>query len=317
VELYNKLITEDKVNFLLGPYGSAPTNAVAPIAEKYKLPMVTGHGSAGRIYSAGNAYVFNIQTPAENYLHGVIDLVLAKDPSVSSVAVLSEDDPFSNEVAAGAMAYARLKRLRLVYNHTYPSNTQDISAILAAVKEQKPELLLGAGHLQDALLVVKQAKELGVEPKAIGLSVGPSAPQFRENLRGDADYVLGATQWTAALNYRGDDLWQTPAAFAAAFRAKYPRYKSVPYQVAESAAALIVFQRALEGAGTLDRQAVRDAIAGLDAMTFFGPIKFDDTGKNVGKPMVLRQVQDDKYAVVAPTKYAAQPVEYPRQVASR
>ena len=100
--------------------------------------------------------------------------------------------------------------------------------------------------------------------------------------------------------------------FAAAFRAKYPRYKSVPYQVAESAAALIVFQRALEGAGTLDPQAVRDAIAGLDVMTFFGPIKFDARGVNSAKPMVVEQLQPDgKAYTVFPPAVAERAILYP------
>src|SRR4029078_12257394 len=106
--------------------------------------------------------------------------------------------------------------------------------------------------------------------------VGPSSPEFRDNLKGNADYIFGATQWTDALKYNGDDPWKTPKAFAGAFTAKYPNYKSIPYQVAESTAALVAYQHAIEKAGSLDPQAVRDAIAGLDIMTFYGPIKFEE-----------------------------------------
>ncbi|HEU5099629.1 MAG TPA: amino acid ABC transporter substrate-binding protein [Roseiflexaceae bacterium] len=311
-ELFEKLINEDDVNFLLGPYGSAPTAAIAPIAEKYKLPLVTGHGSAGSIYSTRNAYTFNIQTPAKNYLHGIIDLVLEKDPEITNAAVLSEDDPFSKEVAEGAVAYAQMKGLDVVYKQIYPSNTQNVSALLAEVKRRNVDLLLGAGHLQDALLIVKQAKDLGVSPKAVGLSVGPSSPEFRATLGKDADYIFGATQWTSALEYTGSDIWSTPAAFADAFRARYPNYTSVPYQTAESTAALLVFQQALEQAGTLDPQKVRDALAKLETTTFFGRIAFDERGVNSGKPMVVVQLQPDgNMYTVFPSNVAEQAPLYP------
>lgn len=311
-QLYEKLINEDNVDFLLGPYGSAPTSMVAPIAEKYKLPMVAGHGSAGSIYAKGYTYIFNIQTPAKNYLRGIIDLVLSQDPRIRNVALLSEDDPFSREVAEGAAAYAQMKGLDVVYNQVYPSDTQDVSALLSAIRSQNVDLLLGAGHLQDALLIVRQAKSLGVSPKALGLSVGPSSPEFRENLRQDADYIFGATQWTSALKYNGSDLWKTPAAFTDAFKTSYPSYTSVPYQAAESTAALIVFQQALEKAGTLDPHKVRDALAGIAITTFFGPIMFDDQGVNSGKPMTVVQLQPDgKIYTVFPIDVAEKAALYP------
>jgi branched-chain amino acid transport system substrate-binding protein len=311
-ELYKKLIVEDGVQFLLGPYGSAPTDAAAPLAETYKLPMVAGHGSAGSIYAKGNTYIFNIQTPAKNYLRGIIDVVLANDPQARNVAILSEDDTFSREVAEGAAAYAQVKGLDIVANQRYPSDTQDVSALLAPLKNRRVDLLLGAGHLQDALLLVRQAKALGIAPKALGLSVGPTSPEFRENLGKDADYIFGATQWTSALNYNGSDRWKTPAAFAAAFQAKYPYYSSVPYQAAESTAALVIFQNALETAGTLDTERVRDALAATQLTTFFGTVRFDDRGVNSTKPMAVEQLQPDgRSYTVFPGDVAERAALYP------
>ncbi len=95
----------------------------------------------------------------------------------------------------------------------------------------------------------------------MGFSVGPSSPEFRANLKTNADYILGATQWTEALKYNGDDPWKTPKAYADAFRAKNPKYHDIPYQVAESSAAVIAFWRAIEKADSLDPTKVRDAIA--------------------------------------------------------
>src|SRR5262249_44201090 len=159
--------------------------------------------------------------------------------------------------------------MQVVYNDLYPTNTQDVSSLLTNVKAKNPDLMLGAGHLQDSLLIVKQAKDLGVAPKAMGFSVGPSSPEFRESLKQNADYIFGATQWTAALKYNGDDFWKTPQAYAQEFKAKHPDYKVIPYQVAESSAAILTYQRAIEKAGTLDPAKVRDAIASIDIVTFY------------------------------------------------
>ena len=310
--LYERLITEDRIDFLLGPYGSGPTDAVAAVAEKYQIPLVVGHGSAGSIYAKGRRYVLGIQTPARNYLRGVIAAIRAHDPTARTLAMLIEDDPFSQEVAAGALAYAQEQRLQAVYTMTYPLNTGDVSLLLTAIKDLHPDILLGSGHLQDSLLIARQVHALGVAPKALGFTVGPVTPEFRRALKAEADYILGPTQWTATLVYEGSDPWRTPAAFAAAFQARYPHYQSVPYQVAESVAAGVVYQQALEKAGTLDRQRMRETLAGLDILTFFGPIRFDAQGVNSSKPMAVVQLQrDGKTVIVFPPEVAEAELVYP------
>jgi branched-chain amino acid transport system substrate-binding protein len=311
-QLIEKLVNEDKVTFILGPYGSAPSGTAAPICEKYRIPMIEANGSAESIFSKGYRYTFAVLSPAKLYLKGVIDLVMAKDKGVKTVAVLGENEPFSKEVASGAADYAKEKGLKVVYQELYPTGTQDVSALLTSIKGMNPDIILGAGHLQDSLLIVKQAKDLGVSPKAMGFSVGPSSPEFRANLKENADYIFGSTQWTEALKYNGDDPWKTPKGYAEAFRAKHPGYKDIAYQVAESSAAVIAFSRAIEKAGTLDPAKVRDAIASLDIMTFYGQIRFDSRGINTFKPMAIEQLQPDgrKYTVF-PSTVAEKDALYP------
>jgi branched-chain amino acid transport system substrate-binding protein len=311
-QLIEKLINEDKVNLILGPYGSSPTGTAAPLAEKYKIPMVEANGSAEAIFAKGYKYTFMILSPAKLYLRGIIDAVLAKDPSAKTVAILGENEAFSKEVAAGAKEYAKEKGMTVVYDELYPTNAQDVSALLTAIKGKNADIILGSGHLQDSLLIVKQSKDLGVSPKAMGFSVGPSSPEFRANLGKSADYIYGATQWTEALKYNGDDPWKTPKAFGDAFRVKHPDYKSIPYQVAESAVAVIAYQKAIEKAGTIEPTKVRDALAAIDVMTFYGKIKFDARGVNIYKPMAAEQYQPDgnKYTVW-PADVAEKAILYP------
>ena len=298
-QLIERLINEDKVNLILGPYGSSPTGTAAPICERYKIPMVEANGAAEAIFSKGYKYTFMILSPAKNYLRGVLDTILKKDPSAKTVAIVGENEAFSKEVAQGAAEYAKEKGMTVVYDELYPTNAQDVSSMLTAIKGKNPDVILGSGHLQDSLLIVKQAKDLNVNPKAMGFSVGPSSPEFRANLGKASDYIYGATQWTEVLQYNGDDPWKTPKAFGDAFRAKKPNYKIIPYQVAESAVAVIAYQKAIEKAGSIEPTKVRDALAALDMMTFYGKIKFDSRGVNIYKAMAAEQYHPDgnKYTV--------------------
>lgn len=311
-DLYRKLLNEDHANILLGPYSSALTMEAVPVAEEAHIPLIDAHGSAESIFANGDHYTFGILSPAQNYLRGIIALVHATDPSAHTVALIGADEAFSHEVLQGASDYAQEVGMQVVYSAFYPINAPDLASQLLAVKAMHPDLLLGSGHLQDSLLLARQVHDLGLTPKAIGLTSGPSTPEFRTNLQGLADYIFGATQWTSALKYKGDDPWGSPRAYADAFRASHPTYDDVPYQTAESSAAVIVAQRALEKAGATDPESVRAALTKIDFMTFYGRIKFDERGVNIYKPMVVEQLQPDghKYTVF-PRDVAEKDALYP------
>ena len=123
-----------------------------------------------------------------------------------------------------------------------------------------------------------------------------------------AEYTLCASQWAPTLTY-SDDLFGSAADFSTLFEETYGYVP--PYQAAESAAAVMVFADAFERAGSLDRDAVRDVLAETEMETFYGNIDFDETGKNIAKPMVLYQIQDGEYAVVAPVEWATAEVRHP------
>jgi branched-chain amino acid transport system substrate-binding protein len=292
-QLYQQLITHDNVNFLLGPYSSLLTAAAVPVAERYGTPMVAAHGSAESSYSTRDRFVFSVISPANDYLRGVIAVVLQKAPAASTVALLGADEPFSHEVLAGAAEYAQQRGMKVVYQQYYPLNPADMGEQIATMKQARPDLVLVSGHLQDAILFTRQAHMLCLSPKAVGITVGPAMSEFRANLGAQGDYIFGATQWTSALNYHGDYQWGTPKAYSDAFLSAFPTYTEVPYQAADSTAGMIAFQQALQTANSLDPVEVAHALAHLDIMTFYGRIKFDSRGVNIYKPMAVTQLQPD------------------------
>jgi branched-chain amino acid transport system substrate-binding protein len=305
--LAEKLIKEDKVNFLLGPYGTSGTLQVSTVAEKNKIPMIEGNGAAESIFSQGYQYTFGVLSPAQNYLRGAIDMALAQNPKPATAAVLSADDPFSVEVADAARKYAESKGLQVVYYQKYPNAATELRAPLTEAKAKSPDLLLNSGHLQESLAIMQQSKELGFSPKAFAFSVGPSIQDFQTTLKNDANFVFGGTQWTSAMKFQGDDLFKTPEAYNAQYMEKF-KYEPA-YQSAESTACGVAYVKALEAAGSLDPKAVRDAISKLDFMSFYGQIKFDERGINTFKAMAVEQWQDGKRVTVWPADAAnAKPV---------
>ena len=309
-KLVEKFINQDHVNFILGPYGSAPSFASAAVTERYKIPMVEGNGSSEKIFNQGFKYIFAVLSPAKRYLEGVLDMALHQKDKPHTVAVVAANDLFSTEVAQGAAEYATRHGLQVVYNNKYPADTTDVSSIVSAIKAAKPDIILNGGHLQDALLLQKGFKEQNVLAKAYGYSVGPDTPDFRKSLGNDANYVLGGTQWSPTAKYKGAPGFITSSAgYAKAFQAKYGHVPD--YHNAESSATCLAFQYAIENAGSLDPQKVRDALAALNVVTFYGILKFDDRGINVYKPMAVNQIQHGNLVTVWPTAVANAQPAYP------
>lgn len=307
-KLTEKLITEDKVNFVLGPYGTGPTLSASAITEKYKMPMVEANGAAEAIFTRGFKYVFSPITPAKFYLRGILDACLDKDPTIKSVAILADNDTFSVEVANGSQAYAKEKGLNVVYFEKVPADTKDVSAQLTQIKPKNPDLFLSSGHYASAALVMKQSKELQFNPKAFGFSVGPALPQFTTSLKDAAEYVFGGTQWTPSLKYK-DAQFGTAAEYATKFKA-FAGYDPA-YQNAESTCGCQCFQQAIEKAGSLDAQKVRDALATLQFTSFYADVKFDSRGINSTKPMAAEQIQGGKKVTVWPKEAASGTIKYP------
>ncbi|HEY4441882.1 MAG TPA: amino acid ABC transporter substrate-binding protein [Candidatus Elarobacter sp.] len=309
-QLAERLIDQDHVNFLLGPYGSGTSFTVAGIAERKKIPMVEGNGAAERIFNQGFKYTFGVLSPAKRYLEGILDMAHSQKPAAQTVAITAASDAFSQEVAQGAAAWANAHGMKVVYNNKYPDTATDVSSLVSALKATNPDVILNAGHLQDALLVQKALRDQNVTAKAYGYSVGPDTPDFASTLGKDANDVFGGAQWSESVKYNGQPgFYRTAGEYARVIDQRYHHHAD--YHNAESTAACLAFQYALQRAGSLDPEKVRDALAKLDVTTFYGILKFDSRGLNVYKPMVVNQIQDSKLVTVWPKFTAnAKPV-YP------
>ena len=318
-QLAERLIAQDGVQYMLGPYSSGLTKAIAPVTEKYQIPMVEAEGASRSLFNKGYKYMFAVLSTSEQYLASAIDLAAemaeaqGKKPSDVRIAMAFENDPFSLDVRAGVVDDAAKYDMQIVVDDKLPRDLSDMSATLTKVKALTPDLLLVSGHSKGAATAVRQIGEMGISVPMIAITHCEAADvtgKFGDTANG----LLCPTQWAETLSYK-DEFFGSAAEYNEEFKKAYPEYadKSVPYQTAQATAAVWVFKDAFERAGTLDKEAVRDALASTELSTFYGGIQFAPEGNNIAKPMVLRQIQDGQYNVVAPSERASHQIEFPRK----
>lgn len=315
-QLVERLVSQDNVQYMLGPYSSGMTKAVAPVTEKYQIPMVQAEGASRSLFTQGYKYMFAVLSTSEQYLGSAVDLAAekakeaGKDPSEVKVAMIFESDPFSLDVRAGVAEDIKRNGLQIVIDDKLPRDLNDMTAFLTKVKALKPDLLLVSGHSKGAATGARQIGELNVAVPMIGMTHCESG-KVTEEFPAASEGFLCPTQWSETLSYE-DPIFGTAQNYNKEFLAAHPEYQVVPYQTAQASAAMYVYKDAFERAGSLDKEAVRDALAETEMDTFYGSVKFSEAGNNIAKPMVLRQIQNGEYVVVAPTKYADGKLIYPR-----
>lgn len=313
-QLAERLIKQDGVKYMLGPYSSGLTKAIAPVTEKYKIPMVEANGASRSLFTKGYRYLFAILTSADQYLasavHLAADAAKANGKSASSlkIAMIFENDPFSQDVRLGVVEAYKEYGMKVVVDDKLPKNIDDMSASLAKVKATRPDILIVSGHAKGAATAIRQISQMRVDVPMLAMTHCDSAG-YKEKFGNAAEYTLCAAQWHKSLSY-SDALFGSGMDYSKTFQDLY-NYDP-PYQAAESSAAIQVWKDAFERAQSFDTEQLRDALSATKMQTFYGNISFDPTGKNLGKPMVLFQVLNGKYKVVSPPKWASTKLVHPR-----
>ena len=304
--LVQKLIDEDEVDFLLGPYSSGLTTGASAIAEARNVIMVEGNGTSDTMFERGFRNLFLVATIASDYTKSGIELLAAQGARTAVIA--HEDTSFPTAVANGAIRHLEAAGIEVLAVETYPKDVQDISGIMTKFRDLDPDVFVGGGHYNDAVLFINSSKELGFSPDGMLITVGPSNPKLVEELGEDAEGVLGPTQWEPVMSYEGPYFGS-----ASDFAAYYESLWGEPpvYQAASATASALALHLAIEAAGTTDTDSVREALYSMQADTFYGPISFDQRGVNTAKPMGTIQVQDGEILVVAPDAAAVADLRYP------
>ncbi|MDE0436910.1 MAG: ABC transporter substrate-binding protein [bacterium] len=304
--LVQKLIDEDGVDFLLGPYSSGLTTGASAIAEANNVIMVEGNGTSDTMFERGFRNLFLVATIASDYTKSAVEALAVRGARTAVIAY--EDTSFPTAVANGARRHLEAAGIEVLAMETYPKDIQDASAIMTKFRDLDPDIFVGGGHYNDAVLFVNAAEELGFAPDGMLITVGPSNPKLIDELGEDVDGVLGPTQWEPVMAYEGP-YFGTASDYAAYYESLWG--EPPVYQAASATAAALALHLAIETAASTDSDAVREALYALEANTFYGPISFDTRGVNVAKPMGTVQVQDGLIRVVAPDQAAVADLIYP------
>jgi branched-chain amino acid transport system substrate-binding protein len=311
-QLAERLIQQDGVEFMLGPYSSGMTKAIAPVSEKFGVPMVEAEGASRSLFTQGYKYLFAVLSTSEQYLATAIDFAAEKssNPGDVRIALAFEGDPFSMDVRAGVMDKINEYGMKVVIDDQLPADLSDMSTTLTKVKALKPDALIISGHSKGAATAARQIDEMKVNVPMIALTHCEAA-KVQEKFPKTANGFLCPTQWVETLS-KSDPMFGSAADWNAGFKADNPSYTSVPYQSAQASAAVYVFKEAFEAANSFDKDAVRDAISAVEIETFYGDIKFSENGNNIAKPMFMRQIDaNGQYSLVE----KAGDMVFPRNVA--
>ena len=307
VRQYVQLLSQDKVDLLLGPFASNFVLADSAISEKNQVPMVQGGGASDQIYSRGYKYVFGTLPAASEYFGSTIEAMGKLEPKPKTVALLYADDAFDVSVAKGTRGLLDKAGLKTVIDERYSSNASDFTALLSRIKSSQVDAVLVACHETEALNFIRQMKSLDVSPKGFyAFTVGVPTEDFRKALGDDANYAFGMTTWLPEETQK-DQWFGNAAEFAKTYKDKFGYEPD--YHAASAVADVETYAVAIPKAGSLDPKKVRDAIATVEFDSLYAHIKYGDNGQIV-LPQVVIQIQDGKVVPIYATDFLNKP-HYP------
>jgi branched-chain amino acid transport system substrate-binding protein len=246
-----------------------------------------------------------------------MELMKSLKPSVRSIALITEDNPFNLSIRSGIKHWAKELGLKVVFDEVYPSSPLDLSPILSKAKSLGPDAILAASHFNDGALLAKQAAELNVYCKFFALGSAPSTLEWWKAVgpKG-ARYTVATSQWEPIDAPKPADFknWFGPKYTGKEFNEFFKKRwgKPTDFCGAQAFAAGLVLQWGIEKAGSLNTDKIRAALNSMDIMTFYGRSKIDPaTGIQTGHGMVIVQWQDGKKVVVGPPSLAVGKLVYP------
>jgi len=312
-KLVEKLITEDKVDIIFGPFSSACVGPSSAICEKYHVIMIEAAGNADTLFERDFKYLFCTLKKADE-LGEAYMRELAR-VGVKTAAIIAPDSPFYVSAANGFKKYAPKYGIEVVHYEVFPVETTDLTPILTKLKALNPDAVCMGSHTVPAMMLMRQAKEIDFNPKAYCFSFGTMIPDFIQELGKDAEYVMEYSAIAETAPFE-DPYLGTAKEFITAYYIKYGMYPDSVICAAVSAGFAI--EAAVKASGVIppidtdeERVKLRDALANIDIMTAAQPVKFHETGWNTANPLGIFQIQNGKHVCVGPPDWAEAEMVYP------
>ncbi len=299
-----QLATGDEVAMVVGPYSSACANAVAKQAQSYKVPLLIPVASKEEITRQGYDWVFRLNAPASDYARSLIDAAMTFGKP-KTVAFIYESTDFGSSVSTLGKEYAVKKGLKVVADEAYQKGAPDYRSTLTKIKAQNPDLVFMVSYVADAILLMRQSREVGLKPQAfLGGGAGFDTSQFQSE-KDISTNVFTVTQWTEDNGNPGS------AEFAKRYRDRFG--KRPPYHAATAYAAMMIAGDIVQKSGG-DRKKIKEALANGAWNGIMGDVNFENyegfTNQNKHQ-MAVTQYQNGQSVTVFPPKYAKGKPVYP------
>ena len=309
--LYEKLVTEDKVHVLLGPYSSPLTMAASTVPEKHKIPFIALEANATPIFTRGFEWMVGVIDDGPKWSFHYFDM-LAQEGKAKTIAFVIEDTPHPKEVGSGSIPKAKEIGLRVVVEEYFPVATQDFTPIIAKIKAADPDIVYVSAFPARSITFFKQAIEQGVNPREFHVIHHGAA--FREPAGRAANLVTGENYWMPGVKGGPNVAEFEELLTKTGIKVEDFPWASIHFFGFEA------LRAGLEKAGTLDREKVRDTLRGLDIQTISGQLRFYKPGENRNPNTAWQgtlnpfptQIQDGKYVTLWPPRYATGKHIYPR-----
>jgi branched-chain amino acid transport system substrate-binding protein len=293
ISALEKLATRDNVAGVVGAYTSAVTSAVAKSAERYKVPMINPVASKEEITRQGYKWVFRVSATTSDYAAVLLDMATTFGQP-KTLAILNENTDFGTSGARSAREWAEKKGLKVVFNESYSKGSPDYRSTLVNVRTATPDLIFMVSYVADAILLMRQSRELGLSPQAfLGAGAGFANAQFAKET--DVSHgIFSSTQWTEAVSW--------PGAKDFALRYEKRHGKRASYHAATAYTAMWILALEASKAGG-DKEKIRAALESGSWDTIDGTVKFADydgyTHQNHHQ-MLVEQIQNGKFVTVWP-----------------
>lgn len=292
-KIYEKLITDDKVDLLLAPWGTPTHIAIAPVLERLKFPVVGNTAASAKLRDLKPGNIWFV-TPAFPDRVGKELAAMLKANKVKSVALLTNVLPFGKEIKGFLEPALKQAGIKVAVNEEYPPDIKDMTAMLSKVKQANPDGVLALSYPSDSPIYVRQAKELGIRAQFQFVLIGPGIDFFPKLLGSAANDIVTVGHWSPKRNARAKAFYD---AYVARFKEKPDYLDSI-----ESFVSCEILEQAVKTAG-LDRNRLRDAIAKGSFETINGTVRFKGVENTVTKTGFL-QLQGGEAQMVWPPSEA-------------
>jgi branched-chain amino acid transport system substrate-binding protein len=300
VRTYEKLMTSDKVDLILPPWGTGANFAVMPLAQKHGYPMLSPTATGRKLLEMKNPYFFALLQQPDRMMDALAEFLAAR--GVKTVAFIHVDELFGLEQAGALERSLKTKNIQIIEKKSYPLGVKDLQPVLNDIKAKNPDAFVSLSYPPDTFLVTGQSKAIGFNPKVFYAAVGAAFPVYRDKMGPTAEGVMGLGTWNPKMSPQAK----------AYFDAHVARWKKEPdrWASAHAWAGLQIMQQAVEKVG-LDRKALRDHIASAEFNTVIGKIRFRN-GENISTPGVVSQWSGGEFEVVWPPQNATGPSLFPK-----